>query len=130
VFKNIGLEHIRYCLCIRLNYFACMPKHTVRQAERCLRLAAAVHRIWPSNSHILSCLNMIIRTGRSINNASPCIEYNIQMYINNPKSLTHKCTVRMASHKYHVRHNHTIWIYIDLLTHMFTMINMLVAGGQ
>jgi len=25
------------------------------------------------------------------------------MYINNPKSLTHKCTVRMASYKYHVR---------------------------
>lgn len=45
---------------------SCVPKHTVRQAERCLCLAAAVHRIWPSNSHFsLSCLNMTIRAGRS-----------------------------------------------------------------
>lgn len=60
---------------------SCVRKHTVHQEEWCLLLLdAAVHRIWPSNSHFsLSCLNMTIRAGRSWSVISRPLSHIVRM---------------------------------------------------
>lgn len=63
------------------NMLSCVCKHTVHQEEWCLLLLdAAVHRIWPSNSHFsLSCLNMTIRAGRSWSVISRPLSHIVRM---------------------------------------------------